>query len=1196
MSSTDRQNRLLLAEDWKRVYQTFRNADFQSYDFDNLRRTMISYLRENYPEDFNDYIESSEYLALIDMMAFLGQNLAFRIDLNARENYLELAERRESVLRLARLLNYNPQRNRCANGLLKIESISTSEEIRDSNNINLENQTIIWNDPSNQDWFEQFTRVMNAALPVNGTFGKPIKSETINGIPTEQYRFNSTNTEIPAYSFTKTVDGKSSRFEIVSTGFTDAEIVEESPFPGNNFAFIYRDDGRGVASSNSGFFCHFRQGTLDQGTFSVTNPSTNQIVAVDATNVNQTDVWLYKLDTLGNEDEEWTKVDAVEGNNIIYNSLNKNIRNIYSVLTRINDRVSLIFSDGVFGNLPKGNFRVYYRTSKNQRLVLNPEDLRGISIRIPYLSRSGKAEAITLTFELKYTVDNASVSETNASIKSRAPATYYTQNRMITGEDYQIGPLGISQEIIKAKSVNRTASGISRYFDLIDATGKYSETNLFGTDGAVYKELLNLKDSFTFTTVTDIEGVIANKIEPILQNRKVRNFFLGEFPKLIVEDLGSVWNQSSSATNLSTGYFTNPNDVRVKVDTFTLSNMKFVKVGSLLRFEPPAGQYFLPDGTLTSTNQSGARSYKWVKVVSLVDDGTEVQTDGSGPITFNDIIPTGARLIEIKTQLPNTLTDDVKAQVVDQIFAYRTFGLRYAQGQGEWRVVTENNLDTASEFSTGKTGDSTNQQLDASWLLLFTNDNEKYTIDYRASRYVFESDTQIRFYYDSSDKIYNNRTGKIIKDKISVLNINNQPDSTSPFNYDFDWEIVEEYRDVEGYVDSKKIQISFFDEDDDGVVDNPEIFEELVDQEINSTTKYVFLQKVLTADGVNDFVYVSQDTLGVIVLERKDDLQPLSVYNNGQIFYYIEEDIFEVLDSSTTTLTLTDDYEARIGRDALKFQYIHAADQNSRIDPSASNIIDTYLLTRNYDTQFRQWLDGTVSSKPLPPSSDNLYISYGVELNKIKSLSDEIIFHPVKYKVLFGNKADSDVQARFKLVKNPDLVINDNELKSNVISAINRFFALENWDFGDKFFFSELASYVMSQLSPNLVSFLIVPVQDSQSFGSLYELKSESDEIFISGATVADIDIIDGITASRLKASGAVLTSSESVNTGIQSSNTPAPSYTTSSSVSSTNTSVSTSSSSISSSSSSTSSSSSSTSSSSSSSSSSGSGSGGYSY
>ena len=121
MSSTDRQNRLLLAEDWTKVYQSYRNAEFRSYDFDSLRRSMITYLRQNYPEDFNDYIDTSEYLALIDMIAFLGQNISYRVDLNARENFLELAERRESVLRLARMLSYNPRRNQAANGLLKFE-------------------------------------------------------------------------------------------------------------------------------------------------------------------------------------------------------------------------------------------------------------------------------------------------------------------------------------------------------------------------------------------------------------------------------------------------------------------------------------------------------------------------------------------------------------------------------------------------------------------------------------------------------------------------------------------------------------------------------------------------------------------------------------------------------------------------------------------------------------------------------------------------------------------------------------------------------------------------------------------------------------------------------------------------------------------------------------------------------------------
>jgi len=1140
MSSTDRQNRLLLAEDWKRVYQSFRNADFQSYDFDNLRRTMIAYLRENYPEDFNDYVESSEYLALIDLIAYLGQNIAFRVDLNARENFLELAERRESVLRLARLLSYNPKRNQAANGLLKIESVRTTEEVFDSNNINLANQTIIWNDPANPDWYEQFIKVLNTSLPANGIYGRPVKKDVVNGVPTEQYRLNSTNSEIPVYSFTKNIDGRSIRFEIVSTDVNDGTIKEEAPFPGNNFALLYREDGRGPASSNTGFFSHFRQGTIDEGVFSISNPSTNQVVAIDAANVNNSDVWLYRLDSFGNEEELWTKVDAVEGNNIIYNSINKNIKNIYSVLTRVDDRISLIFSDGVFGTLPKGSFRVYYRASKNERIIVDPDDMTGISINLDYLSKSGVVETVTFTFELKYRVDNSSTSETSASIKANAPATYYTQNRMVTGEDYQIAPLAVSQEIIKVKSVNRTSSGISRYFDLVDATGKYSKTNLFGIDGVVYKEYLNPKSSFSFLTRTDVEGAIVNTIEPILGDKKIRNYYYDKFPKIQVSDLEVKWNQSTEETNLSTGYFTNRDGIVAQLGGFTTSILNLLVPGTLVKFIPPTGKVFEADGSVsTNIGVKGTTEYKWAKITSVTGDGTQIQTGGVGPVYLNDRIPSDSKLVEIRPNLNTKLEDDVKTQIIDQIFAFKTFGLRYSRSAQAWRLVTENNLSIGTSFSTGKQGDVTNQQLDASWLLIFETDGEAYYITYRGMRYVFESEKEIRFYYDSSDKIYNNITGKIVKDKISVLNINTLPDSISPSTVDYDWEIIEEFRDAEGYVDSKKIQVSFFDEDDDGVVDDPQIFEEIVKPTVNPTQKYIFQKKYITSDGVEDYNYVDASSLGLVpgqsILTEKAVLGPLSSYDNNQLFYYIKEDIFEILNRDTSTLTITTDYRARVGRAGLKFQYIHAADYGNRIDPSASNIIDTYLLTKTYDTDFRLWLAGTISNKPLAPSSDSLYLNYGAEINKIKSLSDEVIYHPVKYKVLFGDKASVDLQATFKIVKNPDLVLNDNDVKSRVINAINEFFALENWDFGDKFYFSELSNYVMQQLSPDLVTFIIVPDQQTQGFGSLFEIKSESDEIFISGATVDNIEIIDAITATRLKASGNVVTASETTNTGIQS-------------------------------------------------------------
>jgi hypothetical protein len=159
-----------------------------------------------------------------------------------------------------------------------------------------------------------------------------------------------------------------------------------------------------------------------------------------------------------------------------------------------------------------------------------------------------------------------------------------------------------------------------------------------------------------------------------------------------------------------------------------------------------------------------------------------------------------------------------------------------------------------------------------------------------------------------------------------------------------------------------------------------------------------------------------------------------------------------------------------------------------------------------------------------------LYNLLSPDLNKIKSISDEIIYHSATYKVLFGPTASMDVQATFKVVKNPSVVISDNDIKTRVLVAINEFFALENWDFGDSFYFSELSTYVMNRLAPNLVNFIIVPKLDSLAFGSLFEIKSEKDQIFINGARIDDIEIISAITASKIKSTGNITSTTSTVS------------------------------------------------------------------
>jgi hypothetical protein len=1141
MSATDRQNRLLVAEDWKRIYQSFRNADFQSYDFENLRRVMISYIRENYPEDFNDYIESSEYLALIDLIAFLGQNMAFRVDLNSRENFLELAERRESVLRLARLLSYKAKRNIPASGLLKFTSVSTTQSVFDSNGRNLAGQVVAWNDPANTNWYDQFIKILNAALPSSRQFGNPDDKNTIYSIPSEQYRFQGANTGVPVYTFSKPVDGRSMNFEVVSTTFKEkSEIYEEAPSLANRLAFLYRNDGKGNGSTNTGFFLMFKQGSLTQGTFTVTQPSTDETVDIDAVNINNSDVWLYRLDKDGVESEYWAPVPSFEGNNIIYNSLNKSIRNIYGVVTRANDRISLIFSDGVFGNLPQGTFRTYYRVSNGLSYTINPRDIKNVSIEIPYFSNLGQLETLTVTLSLQTSVSNSSPTETNDSIKTRAPATYYTQNRMITAEDYNISPLSANQEIVKVKAVNRSSSGISRYFDLVDPTGKYSKTNLFADDGVVYKQPYTDSFRFKYSTRTDIEAVIYNQVIETLKDPNLKNFYYDNFDKKQVSLLNIKWvrpleEETFNDTNQSTGYIEdNITGTKQRVGTYTSTLLKYFRAGALVKFTAPAGKYFdrANNNSLELGNASIPNSSKelWCKVVSVAGDGTAnnkgILLDGSGPIVLNDIIPTGSIISEVIPVWRYSLDTSTVTAMVDLIFSNKVFGLRYDTETSTWKIIIESNLDISEVFSLGRQGDTTNQKIDASWLLLFTTDTEYYTVSSRLTRYVFESNKQVRFFFDSSDKVYDIRNNKTVKDVIKVLSVNSDPNSvggTFPFTIDNDWEITEEYKGLDGYVDTKKIQVTFNDSDDDGVVDDPTLFEKIVDlSNADLQKRYIILEKYTIDKGQEDYRYISNTDRKVVIKESESRITDISEYNDGQYFYFTDSNIVKKLKKISSEFIPSLDYRVYLGRDNLRFQYIHNADYEARIDPGLTNLIDVYVLTKRYDIEYRQWLNGTSSTEPLPLSTDALFNLLSPELNAIKSISDEIIYHPIKYKVLFGTKSTTDVQAVFKIVKNPEVVISDNDAKTRVLSAISEFFSLENWDFGDNFYFSELAAYVMNRLSPTLVNFIIVPKASDLSFGSLYEIRSEKDQVFINGANIDDIEVISAVTASRIKSAGVI--------------------------------------------------------------------------
>lgn len=1156
MTTTARQNNLILAEDWTRIYQTFKNADFKSYDFENLRRVMIAYIKENYPEDFNDFIESSEYIALIDLIAFLGQSLAFRIDLNSRENFLELADRKESVLRLARMLAYNSKRNIAASGLLKFDSVSTTETLVDSNGVNLARQVILWNDPSNNNWYEQFLQVLNSALIPGVEFGKSQGTKEIDGIRTEQYRFNTFSEAVPLYSFSKIVAARNMTFEIPSTGIGEVDyIFEEDPLPGRQFGVVYRQDGKGNASNNTGFFVLFKQGSLETADFAIERPVENEIVSISSENVNNDDVWLYSLNSLGSEAAKWTNVDTVFGNNVAYNSLSKDIRNVFSVLTKDNDSIDLQFSDGVFGTRPQGNFRLYYRISNGLSYTINPAEMRGISFDIPYINKQGIQHTLTITGSLTYTVDNSAPSESIDSIRSKAPALYYTQNRMITGEDYNLAPLSASQEVLKVKAVNRTSSGISRNFDIIDASGKYSKVNVFADDGLLYRKDEESTYSFKYTNKNIVLNFIRNNIQSALSSFQTYNFYLTNFDKIYTADVNVKWIQSTADQTSSTGYFGNVFDnFPIKVGTYTSSNLKYIEIESLIKFVPPTATqaFFRGDVVTYDPLNSEHKKYIWAKAVNVIGDGTNAGkgnlTSGKGPITLSEVIPDGAKPAQVISKFSTSLNTDIETEILNLTFSSETFGLRYDVENRLWRIISSTNIDLNSDFNLGRAGETSGLNNDSSWLVAFVYDGDEYQVRVRGTEYIFSSVSQNRFYFDKQEKIYDSRTRTTVKDQIKVLGINSSPlssirsstelaseifnlktlnpeftiddvmsiiDQNQILKDNFVFEIADSVRLQDGYKSSDSIKITFYDGDSDGVVDNPDSFDEIVGTDLNN--KYLFFQQAQDENGFDVLNYIPNVNDKFIIIDKEINAS-VNDYEHNQLVYFYDqtENIVKRVDLITRSFILDPSYVVYIGRDNLKFQYIHNASEDRRIDPSVSNLIDVYLLTRSYDTNYRRWLTNTGIPKPPEPSTTALQIQFGSGLENIKSISDEIIYHPVKYFPLFGDKAAPEFQAMFKVVKNPNQVINDNDLKVRIINSINEFFAIENWDFGDRFYASELITYIINQNSPDISNLVLVPKQFSQVFGSLLEIQSQPDEILVSAATVDNVEILYNLTATEL--------------------------------------------------------------------------------
>jgi hypothetical protein len=405
--------------------------------------------------------------------------------------------------------------------------------------------------------------------------------------------------------------------------------------------------------------------------------------------------------------------------------------------------------------------------------------------------------------------------------------------------------------------------------------------------------------------------------------------------------------------------------------------------------------------------------------------------------------------------------------------------------------------------------------------------NNQYMVTYKSIAYYFGSSSSVRFTFNKNKVIYDPATGKLLQDFITILKVNSYPDSNYPFPVDTKLSVVGQLVETDGYVDDYSVEVANIDSSVSGLVKNPDFFYHITGYKTGTTNtqNFVFFELITDSNMLTRYQLVEDRVVNYNYGTRAEIALVRYEYAPGQIFYAHKENIFYQSISSQSVknvieLVQINTYIAKTGRQGLAFQYRHNSPNTTRIDPATTNIIDMYVVTQAYYTQYSNWIKDTTNklSEPTQPTINELNLAYN-KINDYKMLTDSIILNSVKFKALFGSKADPKLRATIKIIKSSTTTASDSEIRSSVLSVINGYFDIQNWNFGDTFYFTELSAYVHTIIGDLINSIILVPKDPSLSFGDLYEIHSAPYEIFLNAAQATDIMVISSLTPAELQTS-----------------------------------------------------------------------------
>jgi hypothetical protein len=485
----------------KKSWGNNKNISYVGKDFGQLRQNLIDFTRAYFPDTYSDFNESSPGMVFIEMAAYIGDVLSFYQDAQLKESILSHATERKNIVALAQAMGYKPKISTPAVTNLTLYQLVPSSGSGTANAP----------DPS-------YYLKIKDGMEVSSTTNSSIVFRTTDSVDFA----NETDREVSVYSRNETT-GQADFYLITKKVQAISAVEKETtiiiPATDTNYPFITLSDSNIIEVTSI-----YEQDTNDryyqvpylaQESIFVEKPNTNvngqlsqyvQSVPYILEVQKVPKRFSVKVNSNNTIDIQFGSGDVNLNDDLILpNSKNIGLgtsNSINRLLSSIDP--SNFLKTNTFGVSPAGKTLVVkYLTGGGVESNINTGDLTTIR-RIEYEEDLISVNDVILydTVKQSVAVENLEPAvggrggETVEEIRQNALATFGTQNRAVTRQDY----------VVRALSMPERYGSVAKVYVSPDSEIDSNDTQAILSNSKNLNELINLVDRIKDLSKSDIQS------------------------------------------------------------------------------------------------------------------------------------------------------------------------------------------------------------------------------------------------------------------------------------------------------------------------------------------------------------------------------------------------------------------------------------------------------------------------------------------------------------------------------------------------------------------------------------------------------------------------------------------------------------------------------------------------------------------